>query len=245
MEETFKLAKEISADGVELVLAPSIYSQGLKLAKELSQKYQIPIINLHQPPWGVFFTGKMSLRWLISKARFLESKNIIIHLATVRRTFNSKFFDWVKNLEKESGINIAFENASGRILEGFPKYAGLDPDMFEKFVRERKISVTFDVAKGILHGMDPYQFFQKNKDNIKAMHFHGFNRDNNYHIGFSGHNFDWSGFMSFVKKFNTDVAITLEIFPMSKLIHFNMPSPKTFKSAREFVAENFEILKRA
>ena len=245
LEETFLFAKEIGADGIELVLVPSIYSQGLKLAKELSEKYQIPIVNLHQPPWGIFFTGKCGIKRLVEKAKFLGSKNIVVHLATMRRSFNSPFFEWVKQMEKESGINIAFENAAGRVLEGWPKYAGISAEKFEEFVKTRQVSITLDVAKGVLQGIDPYQFFQRNRNIVKAMHFHGFNHESNYHIGFAGHNFDWSGFMSFVKKFDTDVSVTLEIFPMQKWIHFELPSKKIFESSRNFIKENFEILKHA
>jgi sugar phosphate isomerase/epimerase len=245
LEETFLFAKEIGADGIELVLVPSIYSQGLKLAKELSEKYQIPIVNLHQPPWGVFFTGKLGIKRLIKKAEFLGCKNIVVHLATARRTFNSPFFDWIKKIEKESGINIAFENSAKRSLEMFPRYAGTDPEKLEEFIKARNINLTFDVAKGILCGIDPYQFFQRNRNNIKAMHFHGFNGTSNYHIGFRGHNFDWSGFMSFVKKFDTDVAVTLEVFPMQRWFYFDLPSKKVFESSKIFIKESFEILKRA
>lgn len=245
LEETFLFAKEIGADGIELVWIGSTRKQGLKKAKELSQKYQMPIINIHQPPWGIFFTGKRGIRRLIAKAEFIGVKNIVVHLATTRRSFHSGFFDWVKEIENESGINIAFENAASRDLEMFPRYAGTDPEKLEEFIKSRNINVTFDVAKGILCGMDPYQFFKRNIDNIKVMHFHGFNHDSNYHIGFEGHNFDWSGFMSFVKKFGTDVAVTLEIFPMKKWIYINLPSRKVLEESKRFIKENFEILKRA
>jgi sugar phosphate isomerase/epimerase len=245
LEETFLFAKEIGADGIELVLVLPVYSEGLKLAKELSEKHQIPIVSLHQPPWGVFFTGKSGIKRLIKKAEFLGCKNIIVHLATLRRTFNSHFFDWIKKIEKESGINVAFENSAKRSLEMFPTYAGSDPEKLEEFIKDRKVNITFDVAKGILCGMDPYQFFQRNKNSIKVMHFHGFNRNSDYHIGFIRHDFDWSGFMSFVKKFDSDVVVTIEIFPMHKLIHFNLPSRKVFETTKSFIRENFEILKRA
>lgn len=245
LEETFLFAKEVGADGIELVLMPSIYFQGFKKIKELSEKYQIPIISLHQPPWGILFTGKMGILRLTKKAKFLGCKNIIVHLSTTRRYFGSNFFDWIKKIEKETGINIAFENSASRIIERFPRYAGSDPERFEKFVAERNISVTFDVPKGVLCGIDPYQFFQKNRSIIKSMHFHGFDKKGNYHLGFAGNDFDWPGFMSFVKKFDTDVVVTLEIFPMHEWVHFGLPSKKVFEESKNFIKENFDILKRA
>ena len=137
------------------------------------------------------------------------------------------------------------KTGASRLFESWPKYAGSDPDRFEKFVKSRDVNVTFDVAKGVINGYDPYQFFQRNRSNIKAMHFHGFNHGSDYHIGFSGHNFDWSGFVSFVRKFDTDVAVTLEIFPMQKFIYFDLPAKKVFEASKDFIKENFEILKRA
>ncbi|MEK7532738.1 MAG: hypothetical protein AAB579_04020, partial [Patescibacteria group bacterium] len=52
LEEVFLLAKEIKADGLELVLMPAVFKLGLENAKKHSQKHGLPIVNIHQPPWG-------------------------------------------------------------------------------------------------------------------------------------------------------------------------------------------------
>src|SRR3989344_3662404 len=88
LEETFLLAKEIKADGLELVLMPSVFRLGLDEVKKLSQKHALPIVNLHQPPWGVLFTGKRGIKKLIKQAELVGAKNIVAHLATMRRSFN-------------------------------------------------------------------------------------------------------------------------------------------------------------
>ena len=243
LEETFLLAQEVGADGLELVLTPAVYRLGLSKIKELSEKYNLPIFNLHQPPWGVFYTGKRGVRKMIKQAQSIGAQNIVVHLATVRRSFNSPFFGWIKRIEKESGINIAFENAASRSLEKWPRYAG-EPEKLEKFIQAQNINLTLDVTKAFLAGMDPYQFFQRNRTHIPAMHFHGFS-NGDYHIGFRGRDFDWPGFMSFIKKYDYAGTVTLEVFPMHKLFYFDLPSREKLEAAKEIVRVDFAVLKRA
>ncbi len=243
LEEVFLLGREIGADGLELVLMPSVYKLGFARIKELSQKYGLPIVNIHQPPWYVLFTGRRGVNKFLKTAEYLGAQNVVMHLATVRRSAGSDFWDWIKAREKETGLNIAFENAAPRLLECWPRYAGV-PELLEGFVEARKISLTLDVAKAVLAGLDPYQFFQKHTGQIKVLHFHGFNQGD-FHIGFRGHDFDWSGFMSFVKKYDFEGAVTLEIFPFHKWIYIRRPSQKQLVQAREIIKESFELLKRA
>jgi hypothetical protein len=54
-----------------------------------------------------------------------------------------------------------------------------------------------------------------------------------------------SGFMSFVRKFNYEGLVTLEVFPMSQYFHLGLPSKEKFAEAREIVKESFEVLKRS
>ncbi len=237
------LAQEIGADGLELVITPLVLKTGLEKVKKLSQQYNLPIYNVHQPPWYVLFTGRGKIRKMVGWAKFLEAQNLVAHLATMRRTFNSPFFEWIKEIEQEQGLNIAFENAAPRKLEKFPRYAG-HPKKLEKFVQKRKINLTFDVAKAVLAGIDPYQFFQRNHSQIKVVHLHGF-KNGDFHIGFKGHDFDWSGFLSFVKKFNYTGAVTLEIFPIHKWFYFNLPQRSELDRAKDIIRENFALLKRA
>ena len=244
LEEVFLLAKEIKADGLELVLMPAVFKLGLENAKKLSQKHGLPIVNIHQPPWGALFTGERGIKKLIREAQLVGAENIVAHLATMRRSFASPFFDWIKAREKESGVNIAFENAAPRGLESRPAYAG-HPEKLEKFVASRNINLTFDVAKAFLKGIDPYQFFQRNRANIKVIHIHGFTRGGHFHKGFFGDEFDWAGFMSFVRKFDYQGAVTLEIFPLHRWVYFGLPAPSDFDRARGIIKENFEILRMA
>ncbi|MBI2453994.1 MAG: sugar phosphate isomerase/epimerase [Parcubacteria group bacterium] len=244
LEEIFLLAKEIGADGLELVLTPAIFKLGLDKAQKLSDTHQLPIVNIHQPPWYVLFTGKRGVLRFVEIARQCGSQNVVVHLATVRRGFNSGFFEWVKGVEGEKGVSIAFENAAPRMLEKFPRYPG-HHDQLEKFIKTRKVNMTLDVAKAVLAGIDPYQFFQRNRDQIKVIHIHGFTHQGDFHVGCLGGEFDWVGFMSFVKKFDWPGAVTLEIFPLHKWVHFGLPKTEALDCAKEIIHENFRLLQRA
>ncbi|MEK9174953.1 MAG: sugar phosphate isomerase/epimerase [Patescibacteria group bacterium] len=243
LEETFLFAQEIKADGLELVLMPSVVMFGLENTRKLSEKYGLPVLNLHQPPWGVLFTGERGIKKLIRQASEVGAQNIVAHLATMRRGFNSPFFEWIKEVEKEKGINIAFENAAPRELENWPSYAG-HPEKLEKFVAERNVNLTLDVAKAFLKGIDPYQFFQKNHNNIKVIHAHGFDVNGDFHKSFLENTFDWPGFVSFVRKFDWPGAVTLEIFPLHRWVYFNLPSQSELSRAKEIIRESFGILRR-
>lgn len=243
LEEVFLLGREVGADGLELVLMPSVYRFGFARVRELSQKYGLPIVSIHQPPWYVLFTGRRGINKFLKIAEYFGAQNVVMHLATARRRPQSDFWGWIKAREKQTGLNIAFENASPRSLERWPRYAGV-PELLERFAQDRQVNLTLDVAKAVLAGADPYQFFQRHTEQIKVLHFHGFNHGS-FHIGFRGHNFDWSGFMSFVKKFNFDGAITLEIFPFHKWFYFRRPPQKQLAQAKEVIKESFALLKRA
>ncbi len=243
LEEVFLLGREVGADGLELVLMPSVYKLGFAKVKELSQKYGLPIVNIHQPPWYVLFTGRRGVNKFLKIAQYFGAQNVVMHLATARRRSLSDFWSWIKTRERETGLSIAFENAAPRFLERWPRYAGV-PEALENFIESQKVNLTLDVAKAVLTGTDPYQFFQKHTEQIKVLHFHGFNQGS-FHVGFRGHNFDWSGFMSFVKKFNFDGAVTLEIFPFHKWLYFRRPAKEQLARAREIIKESFTLLKRA
>lgn len=242
IEEVFLFAHNIKADGIELVITPQVVSLGFEAIKKLSEKYQVPVVSIHQPPWYVIFTGKKRIDKLISIAKNLGAENLVVHLATVRRGFNSNFFDWIKERESESKINIAFENAVS-LLEKWPSYCS-HPEKLEEFVKTRHVNLTLDVAKACLKGFDPYQFFQKNNSNIKVIHVHGFDLKGNYHKGCLEGTFDWSGFISFVKKFNYGGVITMEIFPLMKLFYFKLPPKEALDRAKDIIEENFRMLKR-
>ena len=134
LEMVFLFAHNVKADGLELILTPQVYQLGFKAIKNLSQKYQVPIINIHQPPWYTLFTGQKQMNKMIAIAKDLGAENLVVHLATLRRNFNSEFFEWIKKREEESKINIAFENAAPRVLENWPSYCG-HPEKLESFVR--------------------------------------------------------------------------------------------------------------
>ncbi len=208
----------------------------------MSDKYKIPVLNIHQPPWGILFTGKRGIKRLVNKAKFFGATSITVHLATARRQFNSSFFDWIKELEKESGISAAFENGNS-YLESWPSYA-INPEELDKFVSERKVAVTLDVPKASIAGADPYQFFKNHCSEIKVIHAHGF-KGNGYHLSFRAGDFDWFGFMSFIKKFNYGGLVTLEVFPMAQYFYFGLPSKEKLESAKKIVKESFEVLKRS
>lgn len=244
LEEIFLLAKEIGADGLELVLTPAVFKLGWAKIKKLSDAHQIPIINIHQPPWYVLFTGKRGILRFIDIARKCGSQNIVVHLATVRRGFNSRFFDWIKELESNQNINIAFENAAPRALEKFPRYPG-HHDRLEEFVKARKINLTLDIAKAALADIDPYQFFQRNHNQIKVIHLHGFTQKGGFHVDFKGGGFDWSGFASFVNKFDWPGAATLEVFPLHRWVHFSLPAAGELERAKTIIRENLDLLRRA
>ena len=223
LEEVFLFAHNVKADGIELVLTPQVYKLGFEAVKNLSSKYQVPVVNIHQPPWYVLFTGKKQMNKMIAIAKDFGAENLVVHLATVRQGFNSKFFDWIREREMESKINIAFENAAPRGLESWPDYCG-HPDKLETFVKSKHVNLTLDVAKAVLKGFDPYQFFQRNNSNVKVIHMHGFSKDGHFHKSFLEDTFDWPGFFSFVRKFNYTGAITMEIFPLGRIFYFKLPS---------------------
>ena len=244
LEEIFLLGREIGADGLELVLTPEVFKLGLAKVKALAETHQFPVVNIHQPPWYVLFTGQGLMKKMIDQAVFFRAENLVAHLATMRRTFDSPFFEWIKGLESNQNINIAFENAAPRKLERWPSYAG-SPEKLEEFVQKRKVDLTLDVAKAVLAGIDPYQFFQRNREQIKVIHIHGFTHKGDFHVGCTGQEFDWLGFMSFVKKFNYLGTVTLEIFPLHKWFRFNLPPSQKLNEAKEIITENFQLLKRA
>lgn len=243
LEEIFLLGRELNADGLELVLTGQVFRLGINRISQLAGKYNLPIINLHQPAWGIFFTPRWGVLKLVDVARSLGVENVVVHLATVRRSARSRFFDWVRHFEKSSGVNVAFENSSLRFLEQFPRYAA-DPARLEQFVASRKVNIALDVPKLFLNGGDPYQFFQRCQNSIKTVHVSGFDNEA-WHLGLDGRNFDWFGFVSFLKKHHFQGAVNLEVFPVHQWLRFGRPGPEQLLKAKEIIKESFEVLQRA
>lgn len=218
-EKAFLFTRKVGLDGVELVPMPSHVVIGAKKIKELSRKYNSPVLSVHQPPWHWPHATKGMIKNAAKFSKFLGAQNLTLHLSLLRWQNSEKIFNYIMGLEKEIGITISMENnrPTGKGLE-FPKKWAWEPEALDDLIRSHNFKITLDNAHLIESGGDPVVFFKKHKDRIRNVHIHNLNR-NGDHAPFSGESSDEKALLllDVLKEEAYDKLLTLEIFPRQSL----------------------------
>src|SRR5579872_6588842 len=115
-ETFFKKFKEAGVDGLELVLGVKSRFEYARIAY-LSQKYDLPIGSIHQPPWsgtGLYFDESF-----VAFAKKLGVQHIVFHPLSFQ-TFDSKsmknYLSRLAQVKEKYNITVLLENVSYRDL---------------------------------------------------------------------------------------------------------------------------------
>jgi sugar phosphate isomerase/epimerase len=212
----FRNLKDSGIDGIELV--PGVKSRlQLDNIKHTADKYGIPILSVHQPPWSVL--GIAFDTSVIVQVRNLGIKHITFH-----PPFRSAFSDTGMNLflqrlayiKKRYQMTVQLENMPKKVrmpvLKDILKYHSdtKDPVKVYKAVKKYSLYMTFDTSHAISKQPHKEEWFSTIYPAISNIHLSSFTAQKDHlplHMG----DFDTKSFIRSLKRNHYEGLITLEI----------------------------------
>jgi sugar phosphate isomerase/epimerase len=172
LETVFRISQEIGYDGVEIMIS-SEETRSLHRVKELSRKYNQPVLSIHAPTLLLthFVWGRDPEQKLLRTAEYaaeLGAENVVVHPPySWQRIYAEDFIGCVREFSQKTGVNIAVENM-------FPwRFSKLSVSAYQPtwgtIVRECD-SLTVDFSHAALSGLDPYAFTVEHHEQVKHIH---------------------------------------------------------------------------
>lgn len=173
VETTFRVASRLGFDGVEVLVTQSHLTRDVERLNALVNKYETPILALHAPNvlassfvWGRNHFRKMFRT--VDLAQALNVNTIVVHPPYLIQRSHAKWFvDNVKQLEEESGLNIAVENMFYWRRKN--KNRRLFGPEWETIV-DNVNSLTIDFSHAALSGFNILNFTKQHINQTKHIH---------------------------------------------------------------------------
>lgn len=216
-EYLFKGLKESGIQGIELVIgfksrwSPNYY-------KNLSKKYNLPIVSLHQPIWsglGFYFDKRF-----IHLAKELNSKWVVFHplpRLSLRDRRMKDYLQKLSNLQKQTGVEILLENLprkyNNRLINFlYPpdKETGNIESLYEA-AEEFNLKLTLDTDHLHLKAPHKESWFPQILSKVKNIHLSSFT-EKNKHLPLYLGDLQSAEFIKHLKKAHYTGLLTLEIF---------------------------------
>lgn len=214
LERFFWEFKKARADGVEIVIgAKSIWN--FKKIKRFSEKYNLPVVSLHQSPWsgiGFFFEREF--------ARAIETLNVkdIVFHPFILTSFDSitmkRYFEKLQKIKEKYAVNICLEN-----VENIRPYKQIYKNIYtvEEHLEEiyniaktYNFHITFDTTHARFVKPQNEKIFQTIFPKIGNIHLSSFTPGKE-HLSLLQGNFDTKGFVKYLIKNKYKGLLTLEI----------------------------------
>lgn len=217
LDTVFAGLKNAGVDGVELVIGiKSRWAE--KRLKELSLKYELPIITMHQPIWSAishFFDMKF-----VDMAVFLGVKEIVFHplpFYSPDSKLMKDYFNTLLQIQQSYGIKILLENMPKKYGLKVGKYSipvqdngYYSLDRLRETAEKYNFGITYDVSHRMFSKPQDEESFQKLLERLGNVHLSSF--DHREHLPLYMGKFDSVGFLNYLKEKDYKGHLTFEIF---------------------------------
>ncbi len=214
-ETFFKQFKEAGVEGLELVVGAKSRFEYARLSY-LSEKYDLPIGSLHQPPWsgiGLYFDEDF-----LQVAKRLGVKNIVFHPLAFR-SFEShamqKYFEKLAFIKDKWDVTILIENMPKDIV--YEKLHDNTPAHMQHHLEKMKATadtygflLTYDVSHAEFSDPQKLPIFQRLLPSIGVIHVSSFSKDK-HHLSLLEGDFHAEPFFSYLVKKKYQGQLVLEI----------------------------------
>lgn len=173
LEDTFRLAKELGYDGVEIMVTQNPETRDTRSLLKLSQKYDIEILSIHAPVlllthfvWGRDPEQKLWKTAYLAKS--VNAKIVVVHPPfTWQSAYSTKFLQIVHDVEEETGIIVAVENMfSWKIKKR--EIQAYSPTW--ETIEQQSDSITIDFSHAALSGKNALHMVQQLNNKVKHIH---------------------------------------------------------------------------
>lgn len=239
LEPLFNGLKKSGADGLEIVVGIKSRWSSNQL-KKLSEKYELPITTLHQPPWsGLGF-------WLdegfMKQARELDVKGVVIHpraFVPLLSEQSQQYLETLARWQDKYKMQVMLENAPARwkikVMDTFfpmPEDVASMQDIAQK-AKDYGFLVNLDIAHSSLSQIQTDKTFQTIFPQIGSFHLSSFT-DEVDHLPLDQGLFDTKSFIQYLYKKNYKGLITFEIY-YPKQIQFSNYDFKAIQKSIQIV----------
>ncbi len=236
--ELFRIAKELSLDGVDYIATiPDLFSTP-KIPLALSKEYGVPIIGIHAPMHLLFYTPSFFFNRLINMISFFpDCKVFNFHLSGFvnhlqKNGRNLKQFSY---LAKEHGVTLSIE--SNPLLAGLQYYPKVtyDPETFAEYCIANNLPITFDTTHVAHCNYDIVAFFRKYNKHIKLIHLSD-SIGSIQHLSLGKGNLPVKELLKEIRKSSFNQFLEFEIC--------NFPNGTTVKEKTEEIRKSFNMVKQ-
>jgi len=219
IEEYFLLANHLKVDGLELVVGWKT-RWAMKKIKRLSNRYNVPILSIHQPPWSIagFAQDEGAFRFA------QEFNSVFVAHPIVVQPINSpkakEYFAWLTKMRKKYDIEILIENMTN-IYQLMPllhyvsrKHHDSATSLlsFEKICKKYGFGFTLDISHLMEKEPQNAKGFKELLPYLKNIHLSDYTAKKE-HMGLGDGNLDYDSFLKYLKKIKYDGLINLELCP--------------------------------
>lgn len=238
LEQVFAFAKRAGFDGIELTESVTTRWLGSKRIRDISRHYDLPITSVHQSLMRMVLSTYGSVRRLMQRAEAVGAQCVVVHIASVHKTFQPDYFQFVKQMEQQYNIRVAFENAMSqfkKIKTPAAEYT-YDPIKFVEFAKREDISVTYDL--GHMAGLQPnlIEVYESIKTRLANIHLQDF-RAGYDHQPLGTGDLPLPQFLQHLVQNEYKGLITLEVFPR------NLRPFMSTSRVEEIMAESLQYFK--
>ena len=219
LETFFRKYKEAGCDGVEIVIG---FKQRWRYEYvwSLSQKYNLPITSIHQPPWSglgiAFDEGFIHQAMKRGVMKFVFHPLTFPPLASHQMT---SYFEKIARIQQQYGITVMLENddgfKGGTILDYIVPKRGDSSDIerIYEIAGQYGFLTTYDMSHTKYAKPHEEKKFLKVFDRIGNIHLSSFNATpKGQHWPLDMGNLDAKGFLQFLKHRQYKGLLTLEVF---------------------------------
>lgn len=226
LETVFKKSKETGISGIELVI-------GLKTRFEyprilyLSEKYDLPIVSIHQPPWsgmGLFFDER-----LVQLVQKLGTRYITYHPLAFH-SFQSKggkqYLQKLAYLQEKYNVVIMLENMENefsyrKLHDNTADHISHHLEDINRIADTYGFLITFDTSHAELLDPSKTEIFEKMFPKIGNIHASSFTKTQ-HHLPLTEGEFHSESFIKDLVKKKYQGLFTLEVRPsLKKLVTKN------------------------
>ncbi|MFC1716066.1 sugar phosphate isomerase/epimerase family protein [Candidatus Poribacteria bacterium] len=226
LSEVFDIAKSAGFDGMELLIARGNSSVGIDSIRELTDRYELPILSLHSPfmicdGWGDFWDRiqrslMMAIELSIPLVNFHPPSGFVL-----RHHLNEELAEHIriyKNMMDGSGIVLTIENLPTirtfrrLFVNRFLLRTANNMYQIAEFARDNDIHVTFDTTHIGTSGVDLLEAYNVFRDRIENIHLSDYDGRWQHLLPGTGY-LPLERLLSQVKADGYDGTITLETCP--------------------------------
>lgn len=218
LEHLFAGLKKAGADGVEVVTGVKSRWRWGRI-KYLSEKYELPVLSIHQPPWSVlnYFFDEGNIRIAVE---LLGVRTFVFHPITRYSFADEGMKQYLKRLsemQKKYDVTIALENMPSLIRKRFAKHLlplhadTLSIPQIEKAIKTYDLSFNLDISHINVSEPQKEKWFESIYPRIKNIHLSSFNSQRDHLPLYMG-DFNTKSFLTELKRRKYKGLVTLEIF---------------------------------